>query len=120
MEAALEEALEEWPPLEPPWPQLTCFLARLPGPVYSSVKRRMECPGGVTSMLRMLRESWLERHDYGIQRGKVVLRGGLDRALTPQIGHLVGCELERWGGGLQCWMDLRETQVYQFMSNIIN
>lgn len=63
-------------------------------------------------MLGVSSESLLERHDCGTQRGKVGLYGGLDRALTPQTGHLVGCELKRWGGGLQCWMDLREFQVY--------
>lgn len=71
-----EEALEEErPPAGDPLASAD-LLSPVPGPVSSFEKRI--CWG-------VSRESLQERHDPG---GRGGLRGGLDRALTPQTRHL--------------------------------
>lgn len=81
------------------------------------------CPGGVKSMLGpgggVKAECLLEKMCRWDPEGEGVGSASLNQARTPQTRCLVGVSFSRWREGFQHWMDLREMQVYQFMSNII-
>lgn len=71
--------------------------------------------GAVTSMLGYQAGAcW--RDDYGTQRGTVWAPWALTKPSLHKLDALWGVS-SRGGGGLQCWVDLRETRVYRFMSN---
>lgn len=64
-------------------------------------------------------ECLLEKMCRWDPEGEGVGSASLNQARTPQTRCLMGVSFSRWREGFQHWMDLREMQVYQFMSNII-